>query len=786
MALTPEQLERRLAREKNARQQAEKLLEEKSRELYESNESLKSLADNLEATVEERTGELQEAMTLANSANKAKSEFLANMSHEIRTPMNSIIGMAHLLKQSNLSEKQLDYVSKLSASATSLLGIINDILDFSKVEAGKLDIEYVPFSIEDTLIDMIEVLSIHASKKSLEYLVDYDEAIPAKLIGDSMRLTQVLTNLLSNAIKFTDRGEVITRVRLAEQNDDQVVINFSVEDSGIGISEEAQKILFDSFSQADASITRTHGGTGLGLTISSNLVELMGGNLTVSSELGKGSVFSFSLPFEIAPQQAGSARKSNSELRILVLDDSAASREILQNTLEGLGTEVDVAESFDEALQLIEKTLAYDHILIDWQMPDMDGIACVQQFQEQCGISAEKLIMMSAYDTDNLRAELKSRGIGVRKVLNKPVMSRTLSTVLEISKDRRSDEEPQPERDDSATLSELRILAAEDNPVNQFILREILEKLGAKIEICGDGIETLELLATDSAFDCLLLDLQMPRLDGFGTARKIREQAELDSLPIIAFSANAMAHDKHEAFSNGIDDHVSKPVDVEVLVQTIQRWTSYAKARTVEIFEDNGQPNYQFMDFEHGLQSATGNASLYRNMLSTFSSKINDLLERLQRAVDTRELNEAQIVSAEILNTSAAIGARAAKETIAEIVGLLSQSHIKEAGLRLGIIKRDTANILVEIQHYLESSKVKEERALNAPKPEELQPVVSTIMEMLGEFNAEAEDKLIELRKWLKPHRVGVQLDAAIDAVQRYDFLAASNHLQKFRQEILT
>ncbi len=782
MSLTPEQLERRLGREKNARQQAERLLEEKSLELYESNQSLKALAETLEETVEQRTLELKEAMERANSANKAKSEFLANMSHEIRTPMNSIIGMAHLLKQSSLTEKQDDYVNKLSASASSLLGIINDILDFSKVEAGKLDIEHIPFSIEDSLIDMIEVLSIHASRKNLEYLVDYDDSIPKTLVGDAMRLSQVLTNLISNAIKFTDEGEVITRVRLLELNDSDVKICFSVEDTGIGISEEAQINLFQSFSQADASITRTHGGTGLGLTIALNLVELMGGDLSVSSELGKGSTFSFTLPFKIADTPQKSKTRNSTQMRVLVIDDSFAAREIMQNTLEGLGVTANLASSLEEARPLLESAQDYDHYIVDWQMPDLDGVSCLEQLQTQYGIPAEKCLMMSAYDTDDLKAELRSRGIVVRKVLNKPVMARTVSTVLEISSERPKQASTMQEADERKLLTGLNILAAEDNTVNQFILREILEKLGARITICNDGIETLEKLAADTDFDCLLLDLQMPRLDGFGTAKKIRSQSQFDDFPILAFSANAMQHDKQEAFACGMNDHVAKPVDVDVLVQTILRWTLYRDSSAAFIAQEIVQ--YHFIDLAQGLSSADDNASLYRNMLSTYLNTAPRIIDSFIGSLQNDNVDKAHSAAMELLNISAAIGANSIRQTISEIIGLLNHNGMEDATLRLPVLQRDLNNTLIEVQYFLKGDNEAPPEPAITVDIEELMPKITEIMSMLEDFNAESEDRLLELRRSLHSHQLSPVVDAAIEAVQRYDFSAATKQLSKFHQEV--
>lgn len=784
MTLTPEQLERRLAREKNARQQAERLLEAKSLELYESNQQLKALAEGLEQTVQERTQELQLAMQKANSANQAKSEFLANMSHEIRTPMNSIIGMAHLLKQSSLSEKQHDYVNKLNASASSLLGIINDILDFSKVEAGKLEIEQAPFSIEDALIEMTEVLAVQASKKSIEYLVDYDDSIPTNLVGDALRLSQVLTNLISNAIKFTDSGEVVARVSLLEKSEHTVRIGFSVEDTGIGISEDAQQNLFQSFSQADASITRTYGGTGLGLTIASNLVQLMGGHLQVNSTLGKGSKFYFNLSFKWSDRQEPSV-KPVSQVRVLVIDDSLSAREIMGETLRGLGIQSDVIETFDEAKRLLEEGKVYDHYIVDWQMPELDGVSCVQRLQTTFGVPGEKCLMMSAYDTDELRTELRARGVVVRKVLNKPLMARTLASVLDIaSLGGRARSEPEAQTaDDLLSLKGIKILAAEDNTVNQFILKEIVEKLGATITICNDGIETLEKLAESEVYDCLLLDLQMPRLDGFSTVEKIRQDPSLDSLPIIAFSANAMVQDKQKSLACGMNDHVAKPVNVDVLVRTIQRWTGGRKGGATTS-EKRGN---EFLEFGLGLKNAEGNVALYRNMLGTYASKAPINLEMLSAGLKESNPSKASVAVIELLNISNAIGASSVKATVSELAGLLEQQKTDEAVLRLPILARDVDNTLNAIGHYISEKELGAERIEQDQQTinvDRLLPRLSEVMVMLDDFNAESEEHLVALRKEMQSHQFSPILDAAIDAVQRYDFSAATIQLKKLCQEV--
>lgn len=783
MSLTPEQIARRYEREKKARLSAEKLLEEKSRELYDAYQSLKSAAEGLEQQVSERTEELQKAMEEAKAASEAKSDFLANMSHEIRTPMNSIIGMTHLLSQTPLTDKQKNYISKLGTSANSLLGIINDILDFSKVEAGKLEIENTAFSIEEVLKEIIAVLSIQATSKGLEYLIDYDETIPEQLMGDALRLSQVLINLCSNAIKFTEEGEIITRVSVNDRSESAITLNFSVEDTGIGIAEDRLSELFLSFSQADASITRKHGGTGLGLSISKRLVELMGGELKVESELGQGSKFGFALTLPLAEETESSVSPQDTyaEKKILVLDDNRAAREILEAMLEKLGAKTTSVSAKTELNALLGDGQQFDHYIIDWRMPDGGGVNTVQSLINDYRVDASRIIMMSAYDIDDLKSELRSRDISVGGLLAKPIMRRHLAQKLGLHED--SDTDSNVDASEACSrLSGLSLLAAEDNPVNQFILKEILAKLGVQVQICNDGVELVSVLEKTTDFDCILMDVQMPNMDGLATAKHVRQELGLTGIPIIAFSANVMAQDQFNALQSGMNDHLCKPVNVEILTDIVERWTAFSRRCLNRRDIENGSAEFRFFSPDKALATSGNNESLVKNMLGTYVAKAAGEEEMLTTALHNADDSTSLEVCSRIEKTATAIGAAQLAGSAAEIAMLVRREAHEEAQLRLNILSRDLENSRREVESYLRSAQ--EAPSLHGISDEELREKATGIMKLLEGYDAGAEDQLVTLRKLFEAHPLKPNLETVISAVQRYDFDAAASQLSELLSEL--
>ena len=749
--------------------------------------------------------DLDEARQAADSAAKAKADFLANMSHEIRTPINAIIGFSNLVLKTDMDRKQRDYIRKIQQSGKHLLGIINDILDFSKIEAGKLSVEHTEFELEKVLDNVSNLISEKTASKGLELLFNIDKGTPNYLVGDPLRLGQILVNYSNNAVKFTETGEILVSVNIVEETENDGLFRFAVKDTGIGLTEEQMGKLFQSFQQADTSTSRKYGGTGLGLAISKRLANLMGGDVGVESEYGNGSTFWFTARLG---KGVTKARKFLPEpdlrgRRILIVDDNEMSRIVFSDMLAGMTFTVRDVSSGKAALEEIrasaEAGVPYDIVLLDWQMPGMDGIETAKAIRDLPIPSLPHMIMVTAYGREEVLKEATLAGL--EDVLIKPVGASTMFDTLVHALGGKIDETKDEDQRESSITQNLEaingtsILLVEDNDFNQQIACELLTDAGFKVEVAGNGLKAIEMIDLGS-YDVVLMDMQMPVMDGTTATRKIREDQRYKDLPIIAMTANVMEADIERCREAGMWDHIGKPIDPDELFGKLLKWVKphehgrvrattepLKEAEKEEPAKQDDLPVIPGLDTALGLKRVMGKKTFYMDMLRKYIDNQGQAPEQIRQSLDAGDCGTAERLAHTAKGVSGNIGASHLQELAAQVEQAIKNGDGRQAiEDLLASFAEAHARLIAALKEALPAP-ISEEKPVTEVSAEDREQGVAAckeLAELLANDDSEAVD-LLDRKSDLLKAALGAESFRTIEkALKDYDFEKA---LELFRTQ---